>query len=76
MIWREQIESRYLKSLAPHFPAPHAKARATLFLAVLAGFQLMHGAINETSLRKTDPKWLVVQLTELLECLRRPIPVY
>jgi AcrR family transcriptional regulator len=68
-IWKENIERHYEKSLAARLPGRHAKGRAGLILALIAGFQIMRQAVGTPSLSEANPKWLIQELTALLNIL-------
>jgi AcrR family transcriptional regulator len=72
LIWRENIEQRYEKSLAARLSGKRVRERAALILALIAGVQIMRQAIGTTSLVESDPKWLTEKLTELFQSLVEP----
>jgi AcrR family transcriptional regulator len=72
LIWRENIEQRYEKSLAARLSGKRVRERAALILALIAGVQIMRQAIGTTSLVESDSKWLTDTLTELFQSLVDP----
>jgi AcrR family transcriptional regulator len=72
LIWRENIEQHYEKSLAARLSGTRVRERAALILALIAGVQIMRQAIGTTSLVESDLKWLTEQLTELFQSLVEP----
>jgi AcrR family transcriptional regulator len=66
-ILRDAVHRHFERHLATLLPGARAAERATLFLCVIAGFQLMHNVLGSTTLTNTDT--VSRQLTALFQNL-------
>ncbi|QET05208.1 TetR/AcrR family transcriptional regulator [Cupriavidus pauculus] len=65
-ILRKKIDTHFARPLAALLPGTDAAQRAAVFLAVIAGVQLMRQVIDVPSLRRATPERLGRQLEALL----------
>jgi AcrR family transcriptional regulator len=68
-ILREKFTQHFQKPLAEHLPGGQAGERATLFLSLIAGFQVMRQILGMPSLVEAEPSGLVEHLQSLFEVL-------
>lgn len=73
-IAREQIAAIHLRAAAETVDGPDAEARAALFLALVAGFQMMRQMIGLAALVDADRDRLVAIVAPVIEGILAPRP--